>query len=227
MYANAHPTQELSVASSSSHHDDTEGCPVCGGPIQAVERRGPNDVSVSPCGHDITDAQAVSLATTRQRRVATDGGQPQTKRYEVGITAFTHVTVEASSEEDAREQALDKVHVGECDIDEVRPNELSTDGGQAVQGGEHETLMGVELSDIDAAHDALEQYYAHCTEAGVNYAENGRCLVVITENATFQDAAKFRQTPALDITCVRALDLADEEDDLDLRLKVEIREVTA
>lgn len=74
MYANAHPTQELSVASSGSH-DDAEGCPVCGGPIQFIQRRGPGEVTVSPCGHDITDAQATALATTRQRRVATDGGR--------------------------------------------------------------------------------------------------------------------------------------------------------
>jgi len=75
MYEHNDPTQELSVASSSNRADDSEGCPICGAGIQYIERRGPSEVSVSPCGHDITNVQAYALAAPEQRRVATDGGQ--------------------------------------------------------------------------------------------------------------------------------------------------------
>lgn len=73
------PTQELSVASSGSHTHQSGGCPVCGGPVQAVERRA-GEVSVAPCGHDITDVQAAALAAPERsttREVATDGGEDQ------------------------------------------------------------------------------------------------------------------------------------------------------
>lgn len=45
--------------------------------------------------------------------------------YEVGVSGFHHVTVEASSDDEAKEKALDQIDRGEFEIDEVVPMQLS------------------------------------------------------------------------------------------------------
>lgn len=54
---------------------DDDGCPTCGEEIAAVERRGPGDVLLQPCGHDVGDTLAQNFPRARGRAM-TDGGQP-------------------------------------------------------------------------------------------------------------------------------------------------------
>lgn len=58
--------------SSDEQHADTDGCPTCGGDIQAIERRGPGEVVVSPCGDVITETLARDFP--RASRARADGG---------------------------------------------------------------------------------------------------------------------------------------------------------
>jgi|GEM_PF-6589138 len=105
--------------------------------------------------------------------------------------------------------------------------EAAADGGQTFTA-EHEELMDVELSDLEAAKNVLEQYYGdHQPRTRVTVAEGGRCLVVITGSSRFKHESLFRETPALDIRNTQAIDVSDENEDPDLRLKVEVKEVSA
>jgi hypothetical protein len=72
MFESNDSTQECSVA---QHDENDAGCPECGSSIAAVERRGPGDVTVRPCGHDVSDSLTRDF---QAKRLSTDGGIPST-----------------------------------------------------------------------------------------------------------------------------------------------------
>jgi len=49
---------------SAVQHRENDGCPVCEASILAVERRGPSDVVVRPCGHEVGDTLARNFPRT-------------------------------------------------------------------------------------------------------------------------------------------------------------------
>jgi len=107
---------------------------------------------------------------------------------------------------------------------------VATDGGQDVEAVDfsvnHEELMRHELIDINAAYNALDDYYTGHTDGHVTMAEGGRCLVVITQNRRFKHFQTFQQENALRIANVTAVTTEEDGGATEAnepRLKVEIK----
>jgi len=49
---------------SAVQHHESDGCPNCGGTLQAVTRRGPTDATAQPCGSFLDHVDVQPLATT-------------------------------------------------------------------------------------------------------------------------------------------------------------------
>ena len=49
-------------------------CPICGGPIGYISRRGPMDAIVNPCGCQLGSVSVTDLLEGDRRDVLTDGG---------------------------------------------------------------------------------------------------------------------------------------------------------
>ncbi|CQH61641.1 uncharacterized protein HHUB_3507 [Halobacterium hubeiense] len=60
MFESNDSDQEPSVV----QHRKNDGCPVCRALIRTVERRGPGDVVVQTCGHEVGDTLARNFPRT-------------------------------------------------------------------------------------------------------------------------------------------------------------------
>ena len=85
-------------------------------------------------------------------------------------------------------------------------------------------LNGVPLTGLDAVREALDYLTDDYNDGDLIEAENGRCLIAISRTRRFGNYTALRDAPALELFPA-AIDVGDEEPDI--RLKVEIREVGA
>jgi len=165
----ANRTQEFSVAQRRDHQQD-DGCPKCGGPIQAVTRRGPTDVVIQPCGHSVSQTLARDFPRAREDRARADGGEVECEVPEVDehcgsvqIVLDEEDNVLAMCWECRRKCTIQRV------IDED-PDPAMADGGRP----ESHPFAGVlqELPDLEVG-DGVR---VHLRE--VNYDANERALEV-------------------------------------------------
>lgn len=98
-----------------------------------------------------------------------------------------------------------------------------TDAGGPADGAE--TLNGHPLVDLTAASEALDYLTDDYNDGDLTVAEGGRVLVVTTRTQSFQHFALFQRCEHVRISNVRAVDVGGDYD-TDLRLKVELREVS-
>jgi hypothetical protein len=161
---NAMRTQNDDPQNSDAQHQTDDGCPSCGGPIQAVERRGPGDVTVQPCGHKVSDTLARNFGQSRDQPAITDGGA-ETAGFQP--TPPTEIQPEYRVETDDgsiisygryRELTADEWDVEELDERRTRMRAAVA----AIRDEGHEHLREIEFEDPD--YDAGCYIYVRLTD---------------------------------------------------------------
>lgn len=89
-------------------------------------------------------------------------------------------------------------------------------------------LNGVELTDLDAAREALDYLNDDYNDGSLTVAEGGTVLVVTSRSSHWGNFTTFQQAEGVRISNARAVDVGGENDEgehvPDVRLVVEIRE---
>ncbi|MXR20332.1 hypothetical protein [Halobacterium bonnevillei] len=147
--------QELSAA---QHDENDDGCPECGAPIRSVTRRGPSEVVIAPCGHNVAGTLARDFPRASER---TNGDETATIRADGGTVARGY---EQTSPEELpseyrvetddgdivsigryRERTGNKYDVEARDEQRTRMREAVA----AIRAADHDDVQSVEFRDPD------------------------------------------------------------------------------